>query len=98
MTSLLAIIKITASVFVFLFATSKISSRQWKFNQLEMWAYVLCIAGSVSTIATIVLSSKFVLIPADLPTDIGLAIFFYLQVHTTSKDNKIKGIHDKKRQ
>jgi hypothetical protein len=93
MINFLAFVKITASVFIFLFAVCRISSRQWKFYQLEMWAYVFFTAGAVSSIAMVLLSPSVVLAPVDIPTDVGMALFFYSQVSQMSKERKQKDIH-----
>lgn len=97
MINLLASIKITASVFIFLFAVCRISNRQWKFYQLEMWAYVLLTAGAVSAIAVVLLSPTIVLAPADIPIDVGMALFFYSQITQLTKNRKPKDVHDKTR-
>lgn len=91
MISLLAALKITASVFIFLFAVCRISSHQWKFYQPEMWSYVLITAGAVAAIAMVLLFPSSSLSPVDIPTDLGLALFFYSQI---SQLTKTKGIHD----
>lgn len=91
MINFLAFLKITASVFIFLFAVCRISSRQWKFYQPEMWSYVLFAAGAVSAVALVLLSPMLALSPVDIPTDIGMALFFYSQISQMAKSHSIKG-------
>lgn len=95
MINLLASIKITTSVFIFLFAVCQISHRQWKFYQAEMWAYVLLTAGAVSAIAMVLLSPSIVLAPADIPIDVGMALFFYSQISQLTKNRKQKEVNGK---